>query len=77
MQIPKIAWTIIAVVLIIMGTFNILAVTQDPQAFEGVDNPPNLTKGIIFLISGLAYFVLLIVRKYKNKKARIEGEDIS
>jgi glucose uptake protein GlcU len=69
MKIPKIAWTIIAIVLIILGAFNILAVTQEPKAFKGVDNPPSMTKGIIFLIFGIGYFVAMIVRKYRNKKA--------
>jgi hypothetical protein len=69
MQIPKIAWTILASALFILGTFNILEVTIDPKAYEGVSDPPSMIKGVIFLASGIIYFVALIVRKYRNKKA--------
>ncbi len=69
MQIPKIAWTIIASVLVLLGLLNILAASGDREVYEGVRNAPSLIKGVIFFISGVTYFVALIVRKYRNKKS--------
>ncbi len=69
MQIPKIAWTILASALVLWGLLNIMAATGDQKVYEGVSNSPSMIKGIIFFISGVTYFVAMIVRKYRNKKS--------
>jgi cell division protein FtsW (lipid II flippase) len=69
MQVPKIAWTILACALLIWGLLNILTATGDQKVYEGVSNAPGMAKGVMFFIAGVTYFILMIVRRFKNKKA--------
>lgn len=68
MQIPKLAWTLIAFAFIFSGIINILNFYFDPYAFKGSAAPHSLIGGILLITCGLGHFITKIIYKYKAKK---------